>query len=164
MASASSGTAAVRRSIFSTPSSIDPPGMAPAFAARAKRRRAAAFEGGDRRPWGHCLSFGPVIGNVGLDVLELHLQLFDQPGMAFGAMAILLAPEFGDLQSKVPDHVFGGRDERLHLAQFVLGLDQSAFCGRRAGLCRNECGAQNSDLRCGLRHAEDLPRNPRIVQ
>ena len=106
----------------------------------------------------------PILPKVRLQILELHLELFDQPGMAFGAMAILLAAEFGDLQSKVPDHVFGGRDDRLNLGQLPLGGDQCAFCGRRAGLCRGECGAQNSDLRCGLRHAEDLPRNPRIVQ
>ena len=85
-------------------------------------------------------------------------------GMAFGALAILLAAEFGDLQSKVPDHVFGGRDDCLNLAQLPLGGDQSTLCGRRAGLCRGECGAQNSDLRCGLRHAENLPRTPEIVQ
>ena len=125
---------------------------------------AAAFEGRDHRPRARRLGFGPVIGNVGLDVFELHLQLLDQPGMAFGTMAILLAAEFGDLQSEVPDHVFRGRDDRLNLGQLPLGGDQGVLCGRCASLCRGECGAQDSDLRGGLRHAEDLSRNPGIVQ
>ena len=46
---------------------------------------AAAFEGRNYRLRGRRLGPGPVIGDVGLNVLELHLQLLDRPGMAFGA-------------------------------------------------------------------------------
>ncbi len=43
-----------------------------------------AFEGPDHhRPWPRSLRFGLLISNVGLDVLELRLQLFNQPGMRF---------------------------------------------------------------------------------
>jgi hypothetical protein len=62
------------------------------------------------------------------------------------------------------DHLFGGRDDSLHLVQFVLGCYQRALCGRRADLCRGKGGTQNSDLRGGLRHAKDLPQDLLIVQ
>ena len=43
------------------------------------------------------------------------------------------------------DHLFGGRDDSLHLVQFVLGCYQRALCGRRADLCRGKGGTQNSN-------------------
>lgn len=58
--------------------------------------QAGAFEGRDHhRPWPRGLRYGPFISNVGLDIVELHLQLFNQPGMRFCAVAILFTPEFG---------------------------------------------------------------------
>jgi len=69
-----------------------------------------------------------------------------QPGAAFGAMAILLALELCDMQSEVPDHVLGSRNDGLNLGQLARGGDQCAFRDRRAGLCRGKGGAQNSDL------------------
>jgi hypothetical protein len=125
---------------------------------------AAAFESGDRGLRGKRVSLGTIFPKICLEILELHLELLDQPGMAFGALAILFTPEFGDLQSEVPDHVVRGRDDRLNLGQLPLGCKQSALCSRRAGLCRGECSAQDIDLRCALRYAENLPRNPGIVQ
>jgi hypothetical protein len=74
----------------------------------------------------------PILPKVGLEVLELHLELFDQPGMAFGAVAILLAAEFGDLERKVPDHVFGGRDDRLNLGPPPWRRPKSSAAGARA--------------------------------
>ncbi len=38
---------------------------------------------------------------VRLEVLKLHLELLNQPGMTFGAVAILLTPKFGDLKPQV---------------------------------------------------------------
>ena len=65
----------------------------------------AAFESGDRGLRGERVSLGTIFPKVCLEILELHLELLDQPGMAFGAVAILFTPEFGDLQSQVPDHI-----------------------------------------------------------
>lgn len=107
---------------------------------------------------------GPFVTDVGLNVLELHLELFDQPGVTFGAMAILLPAELGDLQPKMPDYLLGGRDDRLNLKQLALGGDQCAFRRRCAGFCCGKGGAKNSDLRGGLRHAKDLPQDPRVIQ
>jgi hypothetical protein len=49
-----------------------------------------------------------ILPKVRLQILELHLELFYQPGVAFGAVAELLAAEFGDLELQVPDHRIGG--------------------------------------------------------
>lgn len=95
---------------------------------------------------GHRFGSGPVVTEIGLEVLKLHLQLFDQPSVAFGAMAILLAPELGDLEPQVPDHVRRGRNNSAGLRQFF-------FLSRRAGFRRSKGSAQNSDLWGGLRHA-----------
>jgi hypothetical protein len=48
-----------------------------------------------------------ILPKVRLQILELHLELFYQPGVAFGAVAELLAAEFGDLELQVPDHRIG---------------------------------------------------------
>lgn len=50
----------------------------------------------------------PILPKVRLQILELHLELFDQPGVALGAVAELLTAEFGDLELQVPDHRIGG--------------------------------------------------------
>ena len=123
-----------------------------------------ALESGDRGLRGGRVSLGTILPKVRLEILELHLELFDQPGMAFSAVAILLAPKFGDLKSQVTDHVLGSRDHRLNLGQFTLCNDQCSFGRSGAGLRRSKGGAQNSDLRGGLRHAGCLPRGRRICQ
>jgi hypothetical protein len=45
---------------------------------------------------GHRFGFGPVVTEIGLDVLKLHLQLLNQTGVAFGTVAILFTPEFAN--------------------------------------------------------------------
>lgn len=113
--------------------------------------RTAATKGADGglRQGGICLRL--ILAKVCLEILELHLELFDQPGVAFGAVAELLAEEFGDLELQVPDHRIGGRNDGACLYQLVLGRG----CAR---LCRSECRTQSIDLRGGLRHAESLPQ------
>ena len=95
---------------------------------------AAAFEGDDGHLRGCRLRLDIVISNVGLNVFELHLQLFNQSGMTFGAVAELLAPELCDLQSKVPDHILGGRNDGLNLGQLVRSGEQRAFRHSRTDL------------------------------
>jgi len=106
----------------------------------------ASLEGDDGHLRGCRFCLGLVVGAVGLDVFELHLELFDQPGMAFGAVAELLAPEPCDLQSKIPDQILGGRNDGLNLGQLAFGSDQCALRDRRADLCRSRGGTQNSNL------------------
>ena len=101
--------------------------------------RAAALEAGDRRGLRHLLGGDLVLGGDGFEFLELQFQLVDQPGTAFRAVAILLAPEFGDLEPEMLDHRLGGRDDRPGLRQLVLG-------GLGTGLRGRERGAQSGDL------------------
>ncbi len=72
-------------------------------------RGALALEGGNvgcpRR--GFRCQF--VLGGVGLQILELHLQLVEEPGLAFRARAVELAPELLDLQLQP-------RDQRVRAA------------------------------------------------
>ena len=119
--------------------------------------RTATFESRNRGLRRGGIRLCPILPKVRLQILELHLELFYQPGVAFGAVAELLAPEFGDLQLQVPDHRIGGRNDGARLHQFVL-------CRGRARLCRSEGGTQDSDLRGGLRHAEGLPQGRGLVQ
>ena len=105
--------------------------------------RAAALEAGDRRGLRHLLGGDLVLGRSGFEFLELQFQLVDQPGTAFRAVAILLAPEFDDLKPEVLDHRLGGRNDRPGLRQLALG-------GLGTGLRGRECGAQFSDLGSGI--------------
>ena len=106
--------------------------------------RAAAFECRDRGPGSGGIRLCTILFKVRLEVLRLHLELFDQPGMTFGTVAISIAPEFGDLEPQVPDHLLGGRDDGLGLDQFALGGDQSALRGRCAGLCRGKAARRTA--------------------
>ena len=121
-------------------------------------RGTAALEGGDRRLLDQGFGPGVIVAEIRLEILELHLQLFDQPGMAFGTMAVLLAPELCDLQPKMPDHLLGSRNHGLNLGQFASGGDQFAFRSGCAGLGRSKGEAQNSDLRGCVRHDGSLPQ------
>ena len=104
---------------------------------------AAAFKRSNHRWRGYCLGLRPTLGDVGLKVFKLHLQLFDQLGVALRTAAILFAPELGDLKPKVADHVLRGRDHSACLRQLLLGR----AC---PSLRRGKGGAQNSDLGGGL--------------
>jgi len=119
--------------------------------------RTATFESRNRGLSRGGIRLCPILPQVRLHILELHLELFNQPGVAFGAVAELLTAEFGDLELQVPDHRIGGRNDGARLYQFVLCCGCTRFC-------RSESSTQDSDLQRGLRHAEDLPRNPKIVQ
>ena len=81
----------------------------------------------------------PILPQVRLHILELHLELFNQPGVAFGAVAELLTAEFGDLELQVPDHRIGGGNDGARLYQFVL-------CRGSTRLCRSEGSTQDIDL------------------
>jgi hypothetical protein len=101
-------------------------------------RRAAAPEPDDRR--GLCLPGGDLVfGGGGLGFRELQLHLVDQAGAAFGAMAIVVTSELGDLQLEVLDHSLRGGDHRPSLRQLAL---RNLGTGLR---CR-ESGAQSSNL------------------
>ncbi len=120
-------------------------------------RRAAAFEAGDGRGLRHVQRFNLVFGGGRLELFELQLHLADQPGSAFRAVAIVLAPEFGDLQLQMLDHRFRGRDHRPGLRQLALG---SLGAGLRSG----KRGAQSGDLGGGIWHGQSLPRRHAYTQ
>ncbi len=97
---------------------------------RGKRlaSRRAAFEGGDIRDLRcHAFRRDLVLGGIGLEFLEMQFHLVDQPGAAFGALAILLAAHFGDLELEVPDHRLGGRHDCAHLREVGLGGGSTRF-------------------------------------
>ena len=90
----------------------------------------------------------PILPKVRLQILELHLELFDQPGMAFGAVAELLTAEFGDLELQVPDHRIGGGNDGARLYQFFL-------CCGSARLCREPRAARRTSISEGV---SDMPK------
>jgi hypothetical protein len=49
-----------------------------------------------------------VLCGIGFEVFELELHLLEQATGAFGAGAVLLALQLGDLQLEMGDHRFGG--------------------------------------------------------
>ena len=82
--------------------------------------------------------------------LELQLHLVDEAGAAFGAMAIVVASELGDLQLEVLDHGLRGGDHRP-------GLRQLALRDLGTGLRCRESGAQSGNLGGGIGHAQSIP-------
>ena len=95
--------------------------------------RSFALERGDVR----CLrrsGFGGeiVFGRVRLQVFELELELREQPLGAFGAGAVLLAPELGDLELEMGDHRFGGTLPGTGIGE--LGLCFGSALNGRLGL------------------------------
>ena len=88
----------------------------------------AAFEGGDICDLRcHAFRGDLVLGGVGLEFFELQFHLVDQPGAAFGALAILLAAHFGDLELEVSDHRLGRRHDGAHLREIGLGGGSTRF-------------------------------------
>ena len=112
-------------------------------------RRAEALEPGDRRglrlPGGNF-----VLGSGSLEFLELHLHLVDKAGATLGAVAVMVAPELGDLELQMLDHGLGGRDHRPGLRQLALG-------GFGTGLRCREGSPQSSNLGGGIRHVQSIP-------
>ena len=105
--------------------------------------RAATFEPRDGRGLHYLLGGDRVFSGCGLELLKLQFHLVDQAGAALGAVAILLAPELGDLEPEMLDHRFRGRDHRP-------GLRQLALCGLGTGLRGRKRGAQSGDLGSGI--------------
>ena len=67
-----------------------------------------------------------VLAGIGLEILELELQLIEQAVGALGARAVLLAPELGDLQLEVGDHGLDGALARHRVSGLGLGLTARA--------------------------------------
>ena len=67
-----------------------------------------------------------IFGRGGFQLLELQLELVDQPGGAFGAVPILGALEHRDLELQARDHRLGCRHDGILPRQFSL-------CGRQFG-------------------------------
>jgi len=67
-----------------------------------------------------------VLRRSGFQLLELQLELVDQPGGAFGAAAILVALEHGDLELEARDQRLGRRHHGVRAGQFSL-------CGGQLG-------------------------------
>lgn len=98
-------------------------------------RRALAVEGRDRSRL-FCRGYRDqhVLGCVGFQVAELQFHLVKQPPRAFGAGAILLAPQLGDLQLEVRDHRFGGAGPGLRIGETRLSI--GGTLGGKIGLVR----------------------------
>jgi hypothetical protein len=71
-----------------------------------------------------------VLGGVGLEIFELQLHLVEQAAAAFGAGAILLAPELGDLQLEVGDQGLDGALTGMGVGQ-AWPLPRRLFAGHR---------------------------------
>ena len=93
----------------------------------------AALEALHRRLRHGRLGGDRVLGGGRLQVLELQFHLLDQPGAAFGPLAILLTLQLGDLELEVRDHRLGGRHHRPRLRQLGLG-------GRQLGAKSGDLG------------------------
>jgi hypothetical protein len=112
---------------------------------RGKRlaSRTAALEGGHgggagRGPFGGDL----VLGGGGFKLFELEFHLLDQPGAAFGAVAVLIAPQPGDLQLEMRDHRLGGRQDRPSRRQFGFGHRGTSLRGRKFGTQTGNLGVR----------------------
>ena len=113
--------------------------------------RTTAFESGNIRDLRRgAFRRNLVLGGGGLEFLELQFHLVDQPGAAFRVLAILLPPQFGDLQLEVPDHRLGGGDDCPHLCELGLGRGGTRL------RCRKR-GAQPGNLRSSIIHGRKLP-------
>lgn len=99
--------------------------------------RPLALEGGDvRRLCRGGLGGQIVFGGVGLQIFELKLHLRKKPAGVFGAGAVLLAPELGDLQFVVRDQCLGGALPGTGIGPFGLGGGGALF--GRIGALRAE--------------------------
>ena len=86
-----------------------------------------------------------VLGGCRLQLLELKLQLINEPGGAFGTAAILLTLEQGDFQLKGCDDRLRGRDHRAMLGENHHQSDRPDRKGRvRRSALRRYGGAWHS--------------------
>ena len=87
-----------------------------------------ALKGGDvRRLCRGGLGGQIIFGGVGLQIFELKLHLRKKPAGAFGAGAVLLAPELGDLQLVVRDQRLGGALPGTGIGQFCFSARGPLF-------------------------------------
>ncbi|MCB2057816.1 MAG: hypothetical protein KDE30_07875 [Novosphingobium sp.] len=82
--------------------------------------RLAPLEACNLRLLRRLLGADDIFGRVGFQLLELQLELVDQPGRALGAAAILLALEHRDLELQARDHRLGRRHDGIRSGQFGL--------------------------------------------
>ena len=90
-------------------------------------RRPFALEGFDDGRRRRALRRQLVLGRIRLGVLQLHLQLVDEPLLAFRAHAIERAPQLFDLQPQP-------RDQRLGARRGRVSMRKVGFRPRRARL------------------------------
>jgi hypothetical protein len=106
--------------------------------------RPLALEGGDvRRLRRGGIGHQVVLCGIGFEVFELELHLLEQATDAFGAGAVLLALQLGDLQLEMGDYRLGG-------ALSGAGVGQPGFDTRRSLLSRS--GAFGAQLQQHLEH------------
>jgi hypothetical protein len=117
--------------------------------------RAPTLPGGrrrDRRP--ERLGGEIVLGRVGLELLELQLQLVEQPRLALGPRPVEGAPQLLDLDPERRDHRLGVREYR----PLPRRLGRLRFRGRSPRLGCRKGGAQGFDLARFGAHAMSLSR------
>jgi hypothetical protein len=110
---------------------------------------------GRRRPR-CCLRGGElVLARRGLELLQLKLELVEEPGLAFRLPAVEGAPELGDLELERSDHGFGAGQHRLRpgrLGDRARGLRLGRLGPRLGG---GECRAQRIEIFPVHRHDFD---------
>ena len=97
-------------------------------------RRPVAFEALDDGRGRRTLRCQFALDRVGLDVLQLHLQLIEKPLLAFRAHAIKRAPQLFDLKLQPCDQRLGAGRCCLSVCQigFSARCPRLAFHPRRA--------------------------------
>ena len=90
-------------------------------------RRPPALEGFDDGRRRGAFRRQLVLGRVGLGVLQLHLQLVEEPLLAFRARAIERAPQLLDLQPQPRDQRLGARRRRVSMRQIGFSLRRARF-------------------------------------
>ena len=96
-----------------------------------------ALERGDAGRLGRgSLGSKVVLGGVGLKVFEMQFHLIEQAAGAFGAGAVLLPLQLGDLQLEVGDDRLGGALAGLGIGEPGLGIIRPPGCCRQQRLER----------------------------
>ena len=90
-------------------------------------RRPLALEGFDDGRGRGAFRRQLVLGRVDRDVLQLHLQLVDEPLSAFRARAIERAPQLFDLQPQPRDQCLGARRGRMSVRKVRFRLRRARF-------------------------------------
>lgn len=109
--------------------------------------RSLALEGRNARRSRNRFRSQLVLGGIGLKILELHLQLVEEPGLAFRARAKQLAPQLLDLQLEPRDQGIRAAVCGLRQGRGSLGLQARGplrqdhhMGGGKVGRERFRCG------------------------